>query len=1197
MGRGWHFWIDRGGTFTDIVARRPDGRLVTAKLLSEDPARYADAAVAGMRRLLKVKNGAPFPAARVAEIRMGTTVATNALLERRGAPTALAITRGFADALAIGAQNRPRLFALRIDKPSPLYAQVVEIDERLDAKGQVLRPLDVADARDKLKAAFAQGHRSLAIVLLHSVQAPEHELALGEVAAAIGFEEISLSHRLAPVMRLIPRGQTTVVNAYLNPVVQRYVAGVAKKVEGAKLYFMQSHGGLAQAQAFLAKDAILSGPAGGVVGAVRTAAGAGFSRLIGFDMGGTSTDVMHYAGAFERAEAPSIAGQRLAVPMLAVHTVAAGGGSILGFDGTRLLVGPQSAGADPGPACYGKGGPATVTDCHVVLGRLGPRYFPKLFGKTGKAPLSTAAAQKAVADLAQRINAASAKTFSVEETAEGYLAIAVEHMARAIKAITIERGHDIAEHVLVSFGGAGGQMACRVAAALGVRRVMVHPLAGVLSALGIGLAPLQVIRERALEMPLDESTERSVSRIFTALAKDAAAALRLQKPGLAHPSEIREAHLKYAGSDAALAIVWQGLEPSLAAFAAAHRQRYGFAEPDKPVILERLSVTLREREGPVPRASAAILGGKPRPNATQPVFIAGAWREVPFYERARLPAGARLAGPAILLEATATTIIEPGWSVLADDAGNLVLTHDAQPPQDAGDTRLDPIRLEVFNHLFMAIAEQMGTVLERTAHSVNIKERLDFSCAVFDRDGDLVANAPHMPVHLGSMGETVKALIGAIPDLVPDMAYALNDPYHGGTHLPDITVVTPVFLEGERTPAFFVAARGHHADVGGLTPGSMPPDSTRIEEEGALFHAVPLIADGRFAEATVRRILEAGPYPARNPAQNIADLKAQIAANAKGVAELRAMVTHFGVPMVAAYMAHIQEAAESAVRRAVLALPDGACDYALDNGAVISVALRIDRDNGLAAIDFSGTSAQGAHNYNAPLAITRAAVLYALRCLVDADIPLNAGCLKPIRLIVPEGSLLNPRPPAAVVAGNVETSQAVTNALFLAMGVAAASQGTMNNLSFGNERHQYYETLAGGTGAGPGFAGADAVHSHMTNSRLTDPEVVEGRYPVLIERFAIRRGSGGKGAFPGGNGLVREIRFLEAMTVSILANHRASGPPGLAGGDKGAPGSNRVIRADGGIETLAAAAKATLCPADRIVIETPGGGGYGKEKT
>ncbi len=1196
---GWQFWIDRGGTFTDIVARHPDGRLSAHKLLSEAPGRYDDAAVEGMRRVLGLDPDAPFPAGRVEAIKMGTTVATNALLERRGTPTLFLVTRGFRDALVIAQQNRPRLFALRIERPPPLYARVAEVDERIAADGTVLRPLDEAALRAELDAAREAGLGAVAIAFLHGYRYPAHEERAAALARAAGFAQVSVSHEVSPLAKLVPRGQTTVADAYLSPVLRRYVARVSDAVGRAPLYFMQSSGGLAAASHFRGKDAILSGPAGGVVGAVETARAAGFEHIIGFDMGGTSTDVSHFAGAYERTFDAEVAGVRLQVPMMAVHTVAAGGGSVCRFDGLRFRVGPESAGAAPGPLSYRNGGPLAITDCNLLLGKLQPDFFPAVFGPMGDQPLDLDAVRAAFATLEDEIATATGERKSPQAIAEGFITVAVEHMARAIKAITIERGHDVTRYALVVFGGAGGQHGCLVADALGIETVLVHPMAGVLSALGIGLAEVRRIEKRTLDVPLDAAHEAAIAAALDDLEAGARKALVAQGVAAAAIRALRRVHARYAGTDTGLLVPFDSVAGARRAFEDEHRRLFGFIDAERPVIVEAASV---EAIGAGERASleTRVEGGAHEPLAVRALYSGGKEWQAPVYARGDLALERPVAGPAIILEGIATTIVEPGWQAVRTARDDLVLRRMAQRRRriDAGE-RPDPVLLEVFNNLFMSVAEQMGVVLERTAHSVNMKERLDFSCAVFDAAGNLVANAPHMPVHLGSMGESVKAVLAAMDgDLRPGDAVMMNDPYGGGTHLPDVTVVTPVFPdpggeEGAR-PDFFVAARGHHADIGGIAPGSMPSHSIRIEEEGILIPPTRIVRDGEFAEETVRRLLAAGPWPARNPEQNIADLRAQLAATARGVAELSRLVESFGPATVAAYMAHVRANAEESVRRVIDRLVDGEAVYPMDCGATIRVAIRVDRAARTVLVDFTGTSAQHAGNFNAPRAITRAAVLYVFRCLVGEDIPLNDGCLAPIIIRLPAGSLLDPRPPAAVVAGNVETSQAVTNALFLATGALAAAQGTMNNLTFGNAVHQYYETLCGGAGAGPGFDGASAVHTHMTNSRLTDAEVLEARHPVRIERFAVREGSGGAGRWRGGDGVVREITFLEAMDVNILSGHRGIPPPGLDGGAPGACGRNRVYRADGRVETLDGADRTALAPGDRLVIETPGGGGYGR---
>jgi 5-oxoprolinase (ATP-hydrolysing) len=1134
---------------------------------------------------------------------MGTTVATNALLERQGEPTALAITRGFGDALRIGYQNRPRLFDRHIVLPEMLYGRVVEIDERVRADGTVLRPLDSEAALAALRAARAEGFRALAIVLMHGYRHPEHEQALAGLAREVGFEQVSVSHQVSPLMKLVGRGDTTVVDAYLSPILRRYVDRVAAALGGARLLFMQSNGGLVEAGRFHGKDAVLSGPAGGVIGAVKTAEAAGFGRIIGFDMGGTSTDVSHYAGEYERTLESVAAGIRLRAPMLQINTVAAGGGSICRFDGARFRVGPASAGADPGPACYRRGGPLTVTDCNVVLGRVQPGFFPAVFGPEGHQILDRDAALARVRGGAEAVGAATGTRPDPRAVAEGFVRIAVENMANAIKQISIQRGHDPGGYTLACFGGAGGQHACAVADSLGIGRVLVHPLAGVLSAYGIGLADLRDVRHRAVEAPLNEAALPLLDAAAATLAADGAAAVAAQ--GLA-PDAVRTVarlRVKYAGTDTALTVGHGALTDIVAEFEAQHRQRYGFFAPDKPLTVEAVEVETVGEAGVAPmEPEQAEAEGEPEPVTHIDLHAGGQSRQAALYERGRLLPGHEFDGPALVAETTATTVVDPGWRARIDALRNLVMERvEPLPVRHAIGTAADPVMLEVFNNLFMSIAEQMGVALQNTAHSVNIKERLDFSCALFDRDATLVANAPHMPVHLGSMGESVAAIIRARSvgrGMRPGDVYAQNAPYNGGTHLPDVTVVTPVFAEDDaegRSPVlFYVAARGHQADIGGLTPGSMPPESRSVEEEGVLIDDFLLVDRGRLREPELMELLRSGPYPARNPAQNLADLEAQIAACTKGAQELHRMVRQFGLATVQAYVRHVQDNAAESVRRALVHLHDGSFRYELDDGAEIRVSIAIDREQRSALVDFAGTSPQRGNNFNAPASVCKAAVLYVFRTLVDDDIPMNGGCLEPIEIRVPEGSMLNPRYPAAVVAGNVETSQCVTDALYGALGVMAAAQGTMNNFTFGNERYQYYETICGGSGAGPDFDGTDAVHTHMTNSRLTDPEVLEWRYPVLLESFAIRRGSGGEGRHRGGDGTVRRIRFLERMTASILSNRRRIPPYGMDGGAAGSRGRNAVERADGEVEELGSVARAEMAPGDVFVIETPGGGGYGK---
>ncbi len=1194
---GWQFWIDRGGTFTDVVAQRPDGTLATHKLLSENPEHYRDAAVRGVRQLLGLTPDEAIPDAIVDSIKMGTTVATNALLERKGEPTLLAITRGFGDALRIGYQARPRLFDRHIVLPELLYASVVEIDERVDAGGDVLVPLDRAAARRALKDAYDAGIRAVAIVFMHGYRYPAHEQAVADLAREIGFAQISTSHQTSPLIKLVGRGDTTVVDAYLSPILRRYVDQVARQVGDVRLMFMQSSGGLTDARLFQGKDSILSGPAGGIVGAVRTSQRAGFEKLITFDMGGTSTDVAHYDGAYERAFETLVAGVRMRAPMMRIHTVAAGGGSMCIFDGARYRVGPESAGADPGPACYRRGGPLTVTDCNVMLGKLQPEYFPKVFGPGQDQPLDADIVRRRFAELADEIAAATGDTRTPVEVAEGFLKIAVENMANAIKKISVQRGYDVTEYTLCCFGGAGGQHACLVADALGMKTVYLHPFAGVLSAYGMGLADVRALRETSVEEPLDAALEPRLEALLGSLAADADRELADQHIPAARRRVVRRLHLKYQGTDTALVVEHGTIGAMVAAFEEAHRQRYGFVMPDKPLVVETAAVEAIGETADVAAStfSTAEDGGAAAPLAVVRTHMAGDEHDTRLFDREALAPGQRIDGPAIIREATATTVVEPGWRAEMRAGGDLVLRRVVPLPKRAAiGTSVDPVMLEVFNNLFMSIAEQMGFTLQNTAYSVNIKERLDFSCAIFDAGGQLIANAPHMPVHLGSMGESVRAVIrGNEGRIRPGDVYVLNAPYNGGTHLPDITVITPVFDGGGREILFYVGSRGHHADIGGITPGSMPPNSRSVEEEGVLIDNFLLVEQGRFREADLYGLLGSGPHPARNPDQNVADLKAQIAANEKGVAELRRMVGHFGLDVVRAYMGHVQDNAEESVRRVIGVLRDGTYSYAMDNGAEVRVSITIDRPARSARIDFSGSSDQLESNFNAPSAVCRAAVLYVFRTLVEDEIPMNEGCLKPLEIVIPAGSMLAPSYPAAVVAGNVETSQVVTDALYGALGVMAAAQGTMNNTTFGNDRYQYYETVAGGSGAGPDFDGTSAVHTHMTNSRLTDPEVLEHRFPVVLESFALRPGSGGRGRHRGGDGVVRRLRFREAMTLSILSNHRVVPPYGMAGGEPGAPGRNWVERIDGGRHVMSGTDSTAMAPGDVWVIETPGGGGYG----
>ncbi|WP_395646482.1 hydantoinase B/oxoprolinase family protein [Terricaulis sp.] len=1216
MSDGWHFWIDRGGTFTDVVARGPDGREVVKKLLSVNPGRYEDAALEAIRQILGEHGGGA-----IDTVKLGTTVATNALLERKGANVALVVTEGFADALEIGSQARPDIFARHIVKPDLLHKRVIEVRERVTAEGEVLTPLDEAHAREQLAAAYADGFRAIAIACMHGWAYPAHEKRLAGIAREIGFTQVSVSSEISGLIKFVPRADTTVADAYLSPVLRAYVDGFERGFDTpdrappsahamvannagleartpTTLLFMQSNGGLAHADTFRGRDAVLSGPAGGVVGMVAAARRAGFDHALGFDMGGTSTDVSHYAGAFERTNETIVAGVRLSAPMLQIHTVAAGGGSICFFDGMRLRVGPHSAGADPGPACYRRGGPLTVTDCNVLLGRVRPEFFPAIFGPNADQPLDRAVVAAKFTELCAEIEAKTGRAIPPEEAAEGFLRIANESMAEAIKKISIQRGYNPADYALVAFGGAGGQHACAVADAVGVETILLHPLAGVLSAWGLGLADVRAVVEASVELDATRATD--LSERATQLAREAGAALTRQGASDESFTVSVTANLKYEGADSTLPIPYTAGASLQPAFEAAHRQRFGFVDPARAIIVASLSAEAvrssdnmerRRPRRPAPEAA----GETPALHNRVSLRAAGALYQAPALDRGQLTSGFEIAGPALVLEQSATTFVDAGWRARMNEHGDLILTRATHIERRAIGTHADPILLEVFNNRFMGVAEEMGLALQTTASSVNIKERLDFSCAIFDETGGLVANAPHIPVHLGSMSDSVREILAQRGDTIrAGDIYMLNAPHAGGTHLPDVTVIAPVILDGEAKPAFFTAARGHHADIGGITPGSMPPDSHTIEDEGVLIENFLLVQDGRLREAETRALFASGAHPARDIDRNVADLKAQIASCVRGVEELKGLVAHYGREGVAAYMRHVQDNAEEQIRRVIATLETGAFDVPMDNGAHVRVAITPDRESRTVRVDFTGTSGQSETNFNAPLAITRAATLYVFRTLVEDNIPLNEGCLQPIELVVPEGSLLNPRRGAAVVAGNVETSQIVVDALYGALGALAASQGTMNNFTFGDEAKQYYETICGGAGAGPGFAGASAVQTHMTNSRLTDPEVLETRFPVLVESFSVRRGSGGAGKWRGGDGSVRRIRFRTPMTAAMLANRRKVAPFGLRGGESGKPGANRVERTTGKVDVLTATDKAHVDPDDVFVIETPGGGGYGK---
>jgi len=1196
----WQFWVDRGGTFTDIVAKAPDGVLHTHKLLSDNPEQYQDAALAGMRFLLGLKPDALIPAEQVSSVKMGTTVATNALLERKGEPTVFVTSKGFKDALEIGYQNRPRLFERHIQRPELLYQIVIEANERISHQGDVLTALDSQQLSIDLQQAFEQGLRSVAIVFLHGYRHHQHEQMAERIAKQIGFEQISCSYQVSPMIKFVSRGDTTVVDAYLSPILRRYVEQICTQMPGVPLYFMQSSGGLSDAQQFQGKDAILSGPAGGIVGMARTAEIAGFGKVIGFDMGGTSTDVSHYAGEFEREFETQVAGIRMRAPMMRIHTVAAGGGSILYYDGARLRVGPESAGANPGPACYRRGGPLTVTDANVLLGKIQPEFFPHVFGAEANKPLDKKTVTDKFAELSGQTGLAK------EALAEGFIRITVQQMANAIKKTSVARGYDVTAYLMQCFGGAGAQHACLVADVLGIKQILIHPFAGVLSAYGMGLADQSLIKEQSLDCTLEQGNMSLIGHALQALSKDAERALNQHYVDAGDVEIKQRVHVRYQDSDTALIVPFAELTSIKASFECAYKQQFSFLMTEKALVVEMVSAEVVLKTSVIQGPDQPLTSNRTvEIDETVDVYMAGRWQQAALLRRDSLQAGDVISGPAILIENNSTTIIEPGWTANISSKRHVLLQKQAVLEQaERVSLQADPVMLEVFNNLFMNIAEQMGLQLQNTALSVNIKERLDFSCALFDEAGNLIANAPHVPVHLGSMGESIKSIINANQGKIEaGDVFLLNDPYHGGTHLPDMTVITPVFLAEHRAPVFYVGSRGHHADVGGKTPGSIPAFSRHIDEEGIRIANFKLVSRGKLQQDALLTLLSSGQYPARNPAHNLADLSAQVAANEKGVQELTRMVEHYGLDVVQAYMQHVQDNAETAVRNVIHRLNDGDFEVKLDNGGVVHVAITVDQQARQATIDFSGTSAQQNTNFNAPKAVAIAAVLYVFRTLVDDDIPLNAGCLKPLQIIIPEGSMLNPVYPAAVVAGNVETSTCITNALYGALGVMASAQPTMNNLTFGNQSYQYYETLAGGSGAGAlfdegelvgGFNGTSVVQSLMTNSRLTDPEVLESRYPVRVIQHAIETGSGGLGRWNGGDGARRCLQFLEPMTVSILSNGRCFPAFGLAGGQPGQPGKNHVTRTTGEQEELAGCEETFVDTGDTIEIITPGGGAFGE---
>ena len=1197
---GWRFWIDRGGTFTDVVAQSPSGKLITHKLLSENPDFYNDAPLQGIRDVLEINKDEPIPVKTIDAVKIGTTIATNALLERKGERTALVINSGFADALRIGYQNRPDIFARKIILPEMLYEEVVEINGRVAADGSEILPLDTKGLMHDLIRIKSKGINSLAIVFMFSFRYPEHELIAKRIASEVGFTQISVSHELSPLIKLVSRGDTTVVDAYLSPLLRRYIDNLSSELIGVELQFMQSSGGLVEAKAFCGKDAILSGPSGGVVGAAKTSSLSGFDKIIGFDMGGTSTDVSRFDGQYERQYDSEVAGIRIRSPMMNIHTVAAGGGSILHFDGARYRVGPESAGAEPGPACYRRGGPLTVTDCNVMLGKISPRYFPQVFGKSGCEPIDELVVKRKFEDLACEIALVKGSSIDAKIVAEGFLKVAVQNMANAIKKISVQKGYDLSDYTLTCFGAAGGQHACLVADALAIDTILIHPYAGVLSAYGIGQAEVRDLKQETIEKTLSTKSFDSISLKLKSLVSKGI--LELKKQGI-EENKInveKSLRIRYLGTDTALTIAFSSIAKMIDSFESAHLKRFGFVHSSRELIVESALVESIGTNDLIPEEKIyrqRPINSLPDSDDNLPVWINGQEQRIPVFQRDLLEPSDVIEGPALIIQSGATTMIESSWAAKVTNNASLIITRlEPLPGREFIGTGADPVMLEVFNNLFMSIAEQMGSTLKNTAHSVNIKERLDFSCAVFDRLGGLVANAPHMPVHLGSMGDSVKTIINSHgKNFKPGDVYALNAPYNGGTHLPDITIITPVFDDDGKNIIFFVASRGHHADIGGITPGSMPPFSKSVKEEGILIDSFKVVSEGKFREKELLKLLSGGEYPVRNPKQNIADIRAKIAANKRGEFELNDIVSHFGLETVHAYMSHVQDNAEKSMRKVIVNLDNGKFNYPLDDGSEICVSIKINKIDQSAVVDFTGTSSQKSDNFNAPASVCRASVLYVFRTLINDIIPMNEGCLKPIKIIIPEGCMLNPQFPAAVVAGNVETSSHITDAIYGALGLLAASQGTMNNFTFGNEITQYYETVCGGSGAGPDFKGTDAVQTHMTNSRLTDPEILEWRFPVRVESFQIRRGSGGSGRFKGGDGTIRRIRFLQPMLAAILAGHRVVAPFGLEGGNSGSVGKSYVERCDGSIVELDGADQIEMSAGDIFTILTPGGGGFGQK--
>ena len=1205
----WSFWIDRGGTFTDTLALNPNGRILSSKFLSVNPEKYLDAAIHSIRKFLSVPNEQKILVSQIDSIKLGTTVATNALLERKGSRTVLVTTQGFEDQLRLGYQNRPDIFARKINLPDQLYEKVVSVKERVLANGHIFKSLEINSVRDALQTCVEEGITSCAIVLMHGYKFINHEKKIAKLAIQLGFQQVSASHEVNPQIRFVERGDTTVLDAYLTPVLRKYINQLEENFEGdlgRRLMFMQSNGGLTIPKLFHGKDAVLSGPAGGVVGAVEVSLRLGEKKIIGFDMGGTSTDVCHFSGKYERVFRGEIAGTRLASPMMNIHTVAAGGGSVLSYSAGRLQVGPESAGANPGPACYGKGGPLTVTDANVITGRLRPEFFPPIFGKKGNQNLDKQASILAIDPFSQQLQR------TAETLAEDWLSIATQNMVSAIKKISVQRGYNVLNYCLTVFGGAGGQFACEIAEKLGMSKCLLHSKASLLSAYGIGLATIRRVRKESVEKPLlDKGMESLISQI-SVIREALKVEVLDQGVELGELESETTIFLKSENTDTSFPIVFQSVQEMRRSFKKSFKKQFGFLVETNSIIVDSISVEVYQKRKSLDISSKS--SGKLSKKAakfftTEQVFINDKWQNCKFIRKEDLNLDDYVNGPAIIIEAFTSVLVKPGWQAQLTQDKSIFLKksqHRKHKHRTFVTTKPDPMLLEVFNNMFMSIAEQMGIVLENTAQSVTIKERLDFSCAVFDSSGNLIANAPHMPVHLGSMEASVKAVIKKNKNICCEDIYALNAPYDGGTHLPDITVVKPVFYGSDSKLIFFVASRGHHTDIGGLTPGSMPPDSRDIQDEGVYIENFKLVDSGYFLTKEIKHILSTAKYPVRAIDTNLADLRAQVAACEKGQKELNRLIEEYGSDLVQTYTSFVNKNASEMVKSILPSVKPGSYLYKMDNdidGNKRQIAVSVELQNKplRVTIDFSGTTLQTKTNFNAPEPVTRAAVLYAIRILVGGAIPMNSGLMSNIKIILPKGTMLSPRYPAAVIAGNVETSQAVTSALLLAFGIQAAAQSTMNNVTWGNDKYQYYETICGGTGAGilangKAHSGTSGVHSHMTNSRLTDPEILELRFPVILEQFSLRKDSGGTGLAKGGNGVVRKIRFLESMNFSIISGHRSVPPPGLHGGTGGSVGLTILERQNGEQIILDACDKISLIKDDLIIIKTPGGGGYGSLK-